>query len=31
MLLELGFQNVRNLRGGINGWAQRVDPSVPTY
>ncbi|HYA10988.1 MAG TPA: molybdopterin-synthase adenylyltransferase MoeB [Thermoplasmata archaeon] len=31
MLLELGFQNVRNLRGGINGWAQKIDPGLPTY
>ena len=31
LLLDLGFQNVRNLHGGINDWARRVDPSVPTY
>jgi sulfur-carrier protein adenylyltransferase/sulfurtransferase len=30
-LLELGFQNVRSLKGGINAWAQRVDPAVPVY
>jgi sulfur-carrier protein adenylyltransferase/sulfurtransferase len=30
-LLELGFQNVRSLRGGINAWAERVDRSVPIY
>jgi sulfur-carrier protein adenylyltransferase/sulfurtransferase len=30
-LMELGFQNVRSLRGGINAWAQKIDPSLPTY
>ena len=30
-LLELGFQKVRHLQGGINAWARRVDPGVPTY
>lgn len=30
-LLDLGFSHVRSLRGGINAWAERVDPSLPTY
>jgi len=30
-LLDLGFSNVRSLKGGINGWARDVDPSVPVY
>ncbi len=30
-LLDLGFQNVRSLKGGINAWAERVDRSLPTY
>ena len=30
-LLDLGFANVRTLHGGLNAWAQRVDPSVPQY
>jgi sulfur-carrier protein adenylyltransferase/sulfurtransferase len=31
LLLDLGFANVRSLKGGINAWAQRVDPSLPQY
>jgi monothiol glutaredoxin len=26
-----GFQNVANLRGGIDAWSVLVDPSVPRY
>ena len=26
-----GFQRVWNLKGGIKGWAQTVDPEMPTY
>ncbi len=30
-LRQAGFQNVKNLQGGILAWADRVDPSVPKY
>jgi sulfur-carrier protein adenylyltransferase/sulfurtransferase len=30
-LRETGFVKVRNLAGGINRWAERIDPSVPRY
>ncbi len=30
-LLDLGFDRVRNLKGGINAWAEKVDPSLPVY
>jgi adenylyltransferase/sulfurtransferase len=31
LLLAAGFQNARNLRGGINAWAREVDPGLPIY
>jgi adenylyltransferase/sulfurtransferase len=31
ILQEAGFQNVKNLRGGINAWAKEVDPQVLRY
>jgi sulfur-carrier protein adenylyltransferase/sulfurtransferase len=30
-LQDAGFKKVRNLAGGINAWADRVDPSMPKY
>ena len=30
-LEQKGFTQVTNLTGGIHGWAQQVDPSMPTY
>ena len=29
--LREGFQNLYNLRGGIDAWSHLVDPSVPRY
>jgi rhodanese-related sulfurtransferase len=26
-----GFPNARNLKGGIEAWSARIDPSVPKY
>jgi molybdopterin/thiamine biosynthesis adenylyltransferase/rhodanese-related sulfurtransferase len=31
LLREAGFRRLKNLRGGINAWAQTVDPSLPRY
>jgi sulfur-carrier protein adenylyltransferase/sulfurtransferase len=31
LLAGAGFRKVRNLRGGINAWAEEVDPSLPVY
>lgn len=28
---DAGFRKIRNLVGGINAWADLVDPSLPTY
>lgn len=30
-LRQSGFPHARNLRGGIDEWSRRIDPSVPTY
>jgi adenylyltransferase/sulfurtransferase len=31
ILRNAGFQNVRNMKGGILAWSDQVDPSVPKY
>src|SRR6266508_978011 len=31
LLRDAGFRKVRNLSGGINRWAEVVDPSMPRY
>lgn len=30
-LRDSGFANARNLKGGILAWAQKIDPTMPTY
>jgi rhodanese-related sulfurtransferase len=30
-LRQLGFKSVRNLAGGLDAWAQRVEPSMRRY
>jgi rhodanese-related sulfurtransferase len=30
-LRRMGFENTRNLAGGINAWSLEIDPSVPRY
>src|SRR5271156_5900212 len=30
-LQQAGFTKIHNLAGGINAWAERVDPTVPKY
>lgn len=30
-LVGQGFPHVRNVVEGINGWAEQIDPSMPTY
>lgn len=31
VLQAMGFQDVTNLEGGIEGWSVEVDPEVPRY
>jgi sulfur-carrier protein adenylyltransferase/sulfurtransferase len=31
VLLRAGFKQVKNLRGGINAWAEEIDPSMLKY
>jgi molybdopterin/thiamine biosynthesis adenylyltransferase/rhodanese-related sulfurtransferase len=31
LLASAGFRKLKNLRGGINAWADQVDPSLPKY
>jgi molybdopterin/thiamine biosynthesis adenylyltransferase/rhodanese-related sulfurtransferase/molybdopterin converting factor small subunit len=31
LLHEAGFRKVRNLVGGIQSWAERIDPTMPRY
>ena len=31
VLRQAGFQHVRNMKGGLLAWSDRVDPSVPKY
>jgi len=31
VLQEAGFRKLKNLKGGIAGWSEEVDPSVPKY
>lgn len=31
LLVSAGFRKVKNLKGGINAWAEDIDPSLPIY
>lgn len=31
IMLQEGFTNVWNLKGGVNHWAQAIDPDLPVY
>jgi adenylyltransferase/sulfurtransferase len=31
LMLGAGFRKLKNLKGGINAWAEDVDPSLPQY
>lgn len=30
-LIDIGFENVKSMRGGIDEWAETIDPSIPRY
>lgn len=30
-LRQMGFENVKNLKGGIEAWSREVDPQIPRY
>ena len=30
-LEKKGFEDVKNLKGGINEWAKKIDPTLPVY
>ena len=30
-LKEMGFKNLKSMRGGINEWSEKIDSSVPLY
>ena len=30
-LRQQGFKHVKNLKGGILDWSDKIDPSVPKY
>ncbi len=31
VLASAGFRKIKNLKGGINAWAEEIDPSLPIY
>lgn len=31
LLVEKGFENVSVLKGGLNEWGKKIDPSLPQY
>jgi len=30
-LIDIGFENVKSMRGGIEEWAETIDPAMPRY
>ena len=31
ILQEMGYKNLKSMRGGINEWSEKIDSSVPLY